>query len=81
MKLEISSDQRMTLYGEDFDYATEANDRIGIDYSDAGEPDVGPSSPLYARGRLTQGLRHRCMILFLLEHELHELNELNKKEL
>ena len=22
-----------------------------------------------ARGRLTQGLRHRCMILFLLEHE------------
>ena len=23
----------MTLYGEDFDYATEANDRIGIDYS------------------------------------------------
>ena len=24
---------------------------------DAGEPDVGRSSPLYARGRLTQGLR------------------------
>ena len=33
VKLEISSDQRMTLYGEDFDYATEANDRIDIDYS------------------------------------------------
>ena len=33
MKLEISSDQRMTLYGEDFDFSTEANDRIGIDYS------------------------------------------------
>ena len=32
-------------------------------------------APLYARGRLTQGLRHRCMILFLLEHELHELHE------
>ena len=31
---------------------------------------------LYARGRLTQGLRHRCMILFLLEQEFHELNEL-----
>ncbi len=23
----------MTLYGEDFDFSTEANDRIGIDYS------------------------------------------------
>lgn len=33
MKLEISTDQRMTLYGEDFDFSTEANDRIGIDYS------------------------------------------------
>ena len=33
VKLEISSDQRMTLYGEDFDFSTEANDRIGIDYS------------------------------------------------
>lgn len=35
----------------------------------AGEPDLGRSSPLYARGRLTQGLRHRCMILILPEHE------------
>ena len=35
VKLEISSDQRMTLYGEDFDFSTEANDRIGIDYSGA----------------------------------------------
>ena len=33
VKLEISSNQRMTLYGEDFDFSTEANDRIGIDYS------------------------------------------------
>lgn len=33
VKLEISSDQRMTLYGEDFDFSTEANDRIDIDYS------------------------------------------------
>ena len=31
VKLEISSNQRMTLYGEDFDFSTEANDRIGID--------------------------------------------------
>ena len=30
-------------------------------------------APLYARGRLTQGLRHRCVILFLLEHELNKL--------
>ena len=35
-----------------------------------GEPDLGRSSPLYARGGLRSGLRHRCMILFLLEHEL-----------
>ena len=41
MKLEISSDQRMTLYGEDFDYATEANDRIGIDYSGAKDMTLG----------------------------------------
>ena len=31
VKLEISSSQRMTLYGEDFDFSTEANDRIDID--------------------------------------------------
>ena len=41
MKLEISSDQRMTLYGADFDYATEANDRIGIDYSGAKDMTLG----------------------------------------
>ena len=69
----------MTLYGEDFDYATEANDRIGIDYSDAGEPDVGPSSPLYARGRLTQGLRHRCMILFLLKGTMNIMEKAQKR--
>ena len=33
MKLEISTGQQMTLYGEDFDFSTEANDRIDIDYS------------------------------------------------
>ena len=31
----------MTLYGEDFDYATEANDRIGIDYSGAKDMTLG----------------------------------------
>lgn len=31
VKLEISTGQQMTLYGEDFDYSTEANDRIDID--------------------------------------------------
>ena len=41
MKLEISSDQRMTLYGEDFDFSTEANDRIGIDYSGAKDMTLG----------------------------------------
>ena len=41
VKLEISSDQRMTLYGEDFDYATEANDRIGIDYSGGKDMTLG----------------------------------------
>ena len=41
MKLEISSDQRMTLYGEDFDFSTEANDRIDIDYSGAKDMTLG----------------------------------------
>ena len=41
VKLEISSDQRMTLYGEDFDFSTEANDRIGIDYSGAKDMTLG----------------------------------------
>ena len=39
--LEISTGQRMTLYGEDFDYATEANDRIGIDYSGGKDMTLG----------------------------------------
>ena len=34
--------------------------------------------PPLRKGRLTLGLRHRCMILFLLEHELHELNEFSR---
>ena len=41
VKLEISTGQRMTLYGEDFDYATEANDRIDIDYSGAKDMTLG----------------------------------------
>ena len=41
VKLEISSDQRMTLYGEDFDFSTEANDRIGIDYSGGKDMTLG----------------------------------------
>ena len=41
VKLEISSDQRMTLYGEDFDFSTEANDSIGIDYSGAKDMTLG----------------------------------------
>ena len=40
-KLEISTGQRMTLYGEDFDFSTEANDRIGIDYSGAKDMTLG----------------------------------------
>ena len=36
-----SSDQRMTLYGEDFDFSTEANDRIGIDYSGGKDMTLG----------------------------------------
>ena len=45
VKLEISSDQRMTLYGEDFDFSTEANDRIGIDYSGAKDMTLGVKRP------------------------------------
>ena len=41
MKLEISTGQRMTLYGEDFDFSTEANDRIGIDYYGAKDMTLG----------------------------------------
>ena len=41
VKLEISSNQRMTLYGEDFDFSTEANDRIDIDYSCAKDMTIG----------------------------------------
>jgi len=41
VKLEISSDQRMTLYGEDFDFSTEANDRIGIDYTGGKDMTLG----------------------------------------
>ena len=41
VKLEISSDQQMTLYGEDFDYSTEANDRIGIDYTGGKDMTLG----------------------------------------
>lgn len=41
VKLEISSDQRMTLYGEDYDFSTEANDRIGIDYSGGKDMTLG----------------------------------------
>ena len=41
VRLEISTGQRMTLYGEDFDFSTEANDRIGIDYSGAKDMTLG----------------------------------------
>lgn len=41
VKLEISSDQRMTLYGADYDFSTEANDRIDIDYSGAKDMTLG----------------------------------------
>ena len=41
VKLEISTGQQMTLYGEDFDFSTEANDRIGIDYSGAKDMTLG----------------------------------------
>ena len=41
VKLEISSDQRMTLYGEDYDFSTEANDRIDIDYSGGKDMTLG----------------------------------------
>ena len=41
VKLEISSNQQMTLYGEDFDFSTLANDRIDIDYSDAKDMTIG----------------------------------------
>ena len=58
-----------------------ANQQQGVRCGDngifRGVPPTHVSSPLYARGRLTQGLRHRCVILFLFEHELHEFNELN----
>ena len=41
VKLEISTGQRMTLYGEDYDFSTEANDRIGIDYSGGKDMTLG----------------------------------------
>lgn len=41
VKLEISTGQRMTVYGADFDFSTEANDRIGIDYSGAKDMTLG----------------------------------------
>ena len=31
----------MTLYGEDYDFSTEANDRIGIDYSGGKDMTLG----------------------------------------
>ena len=41
VRLDISSNQQMTLYGEDFDFSTLANDRIDIDYSDAKDITIG----------------------------------------
>ena len=41
VKLEISTNQSMTLYGADYDFSTEANDRIDIDYSDAKDMTLG----------------------------------------
>ena len=41
VKMVISSDATMTLYGEDFDFSTQANDRIDIDYSDAKDMTIG----------------------------------------
>ena len=41
VKFEISSNQCMTLYGEDFDFSTEANDRIDINYSYAKDMAIG----------------------------------------
>lgn len=41
VRLDISSNQNMTLYGEDYDFSTQANDRIDIDYSDAKDMTIG----------------------------------------
>ena len=41
VRLDISSNQRMTLYGEDYDFSTLANDRIDIDYSAAKDMQIG----------------------------------------
>ena len=41
VRLDISSNQQMTLYGEDFDFSTLANDRIDIDYDDAKDMTIG----------------------------------------
>ena len=41
VKLEISTNQSMTLYGADYDFSIEANDRIDIDYSDAKDMTLG----------------------------------------
>ena len=41
VRLDISSNQNMTLYGEDFDFSTQANDRIDIDYDDAKDMTIG----------------------------------------
>ncbi len=61
VKMEISSDQRMTLYGEDFDFSTEANDRIGIDYSGAKDMTLGvkADSIIDELSRIIGGQHHR----------------------
>jgi DNA polymerase III sliding clamp (beta) subunit (PCNA family) len=41
VRLDISSNQHMTLYGEDYDFSTLANDRIDIDYSGAKDMTLG----------------------------------------
>jgi DNA polymerase-3 subunit beta len=41
VRLDISSNQHMTLYGEDYDFSTLANDRIDIDYSAAKDMQIG----------------------------------------
>ena len=41
VRLDISSNRNMTLYGEDYDFSTQANDRIGIDYDDAKDMTIG----------------------------------------
>lgn len=41
IQINISTDQSMTLYGEDYDFAMLANDRISIEYTEGQEMKIG----------------------------------------